>query len=204
MLRPRRSQRGSDDVAPETVDPRIERSRAVILDATLEELAEVGYGALTIESIARRAQVGKATVYRHWDTKLDLLADAITTLKQDVGMPVDGDLRTRIVVFLQGLAAHLADSRLSACMPAIIDASEREDAVRAFHNRSSQERRAMFVGVLEEARDAGHLDADVDVTLLAEALVGPLFVRRLMTPDPYPPDEVERLVATVLDPSWRP
>lgn len=184
-------------------DPRIERSRTVILAATLDELAEVGYGAMSIESIARRAQVGKATVYRHWTTKLDLVADAIITLKQEVRVPVDGDLRTRIVGFLQGLAAHLADSRLSACMPAIVDASERDEAVREFHHRSSQERRAMFVGVLESAREAGHLGDDVDLTVLAEALVAPLFLRRLMTPHPYPPDEVERLVATVLDPSWR-
>src|SRR5947207_78275 len=55
-------------------DPRIERSRMVILQAAVEELAEVGYGAFTIESVAARAGVGKSTIYRHWPDKLALLA----------------------------------------------------------------------------------------------------------------------------------
>src|SRR5262249_39485671 len=71
----------SPDAAPDWVDPRIERSRAVILEATLDELADVGYGAFTVEGVARRAGVSKATVYRHWDGKLELVADAVSRLK---------------------------------------------------------------------------------------------------------------------------
>ena len=48
------------------IDPRIERSRSIILEASLQELGEVGYGAFTIESVAARAGVGKSTIYRHW------------------------------------------------------------------------------------------------------------------------------------------
>ena len=64
-----------------SVDPRVERTRRVVLDATLDQLAEVGYGALTIEGVARSANVGKATIYRHWEGKLDLVSDAIRTLE---------------------------------------------------------------------------------------------------------------------------
>ena len=63
---------------PSALNPRIERSRTTILEATLDELAEAGYGALTIESVARRAGASKATVYRHRTRKLDLVADAVT------------------------------------------------------------------------------------------------------------------------------
>src|SRR4029450_13783209 len=58
--------------AVEEVDPRVERSRRVILEATLGELGEVGYGTLTIEAVAARAGVGKSTIYRHWPGKLEL------------------------------------------------------------------------------------------------------------------------------------
>src|SRR5262249_59666438 len=64
------------------VDPRIERSRKTILQAVLDELSESGYGALTIESVARRAGVGKATIYRHWPDKIPLIADAVKLLQQ--------------------------------------------------------------------------------------------------------------------------
>src|SRR5262245_19919967 len=66
------------------VDPRVERSRRVILEAVLEELGEVGYGPMTIERVAARAGVGKSTVYRHWPGKLELVEDAFRTLKAPV------------------------------------------------------------------------------------------------------------------------
>ena len=62
-----------------TTDPRVERSRQVILQAALDELGEVGYGAFRIESVAARARVGKSTIYRHWPDKLALIADAFET-----------------------------------------------------------------------------------------------------------------------------
>ena len=82
-------------MVPIDQDPRIERSRRVILEAALAELGEVGYGALTIESVAARAGVGKSTIYRHWSGKLNLVEDAFRTLKlvhalRDSGFPSMG------------------------------------------------------------------------------------------------------------------
>src|SRR5205807_9252928 len=70
----------NDGVVDTEQDPRIERSRRVILEAALAELGEAGYGALTIESVAPRAGVGKSTIYRHWSGKLTLVEDAFRTL----------------------------------------------------------------------------------------------------------------------------
>lgn len=187
---------------PSDTDPRVERSRALILEATLDELAEQGYDALTIEGVARRARVGKATVYRHWDGKLDLVADAVVRLKQVAPAPEGVGHRERIVSQVRATAEHLATSRLAACLPTIIDASQRHEEVREFHHRTSAAKRAHLIGLLDEARTDGHLPDEVDTTLLAELLAGPLFLRRLMTADPFPPDDVEHLVETVLDPYW--
>jgi len=176
----------------------------VVLDATLDELASVGYGRLTVEGVARRAGVGKATMYRHWDGKLDLVADAVTTLKQGVRPPDTEDHRERIAGLVRALAAHLAESRFSACMPALWEASERDPSVREFHHRTSSERRAVMVGLLEDARDAGHLASDVDLELLTDQLAGPLFLRRMTSSEPFPADRVDDLVAMVLDHHWRP
>lgn len=185
------------------VDPRVERSRQVILEATLDELAKAGYGALTIEGVARRAGVSKATVYRHWDGKLELVADAVMRLKQSVQPPDTDDHRMRIAGLLRNLAEMLASSRFAACMPALVSAAEYDPALRQFHLSSSAERRTFMIGLLDAARDAGHLAPEADTAWLAELLVAPIFFRRIMAPEPFPPSEVDRLVETVLGPHWR-
>ena len=82
----------SDAKRDDRVDPRVERSRMVILEAAVEELAEVGYGGVTIESVAARAGVGKSTIYRHWPDKLALIADAFETFHVQM-VPDLGDAR---------------------------------------------------------------------------------------------------------------
>src|SRR3954469_3557262 len=161
-------------------DPRIERSRRVILEAVLEELGELGYGALTIEGVAARAGVGKSTIYRHWPGKLELVEDAFRTLKAQALIPDTGSIRDRMVAFLEQIARLVQESTYSACMPALIDAAERDPQVRAFHCEFSAERRAVLVDVLEQAVAAGDLPSDADPDLLADALIGPILMRRLM------------------------
>jgi TetR/AcrR family transcriptional regulator of autoinduction and epiphytic fitness len=161
-------------------DPRVERSRRVILEAVLDELGEVGYGTLTIEGVATRARVGKSTIYRHWPSKLELVEDAFRTLKAPVTVPSEGTLRSRLIAVIEQVARVVEQSTYSACMPALIDAAERDPNVRAFHNRFSAERRAGLVGLLRDATASGELPATTDPEILADALVGPILLRRLM------------------------
>ena len=83
-MRDRKLDRGRDPNHEQAVDPRVERSRMVILSAAVEELAEAGYGGVTIESIAARASVGKSTICRHWRDKLALIADALETFHEQM------------------------------------------------------------------------------------------------------------------------
>ena len=138
-------------MVPIDEDPRIERSRRVILEAALTELGQVGYGSLTIESVAARAGVGKSTIYRHWPGKLALVEDAFRTLKAQALVPEAGTLRERITGFLEQVAKLVEESTYSACMPALIEAAERDPQVRAFHCDFSAERLAVLVDVLREA-----------------------------------------------------
>jgi AcrR family transcriptional regulator len=179
-------------------DPRIERSRRVVLEATIDELSAVGYGALTIESIAARAGVAKSTIYRHWEGKLDLVEDAFRTLKAQAFVPTDGPLRERVIAFLEQVAHVIEESTYSACMPALIEAAERDPQVRAFHCEFSSSRRAVLLDVLTDAHASGELPEDADPELLTDALLGPLVLRRLMLFEPFDPKRVPALVDQVL------
>jgi TetR/AcrR family transcriptional regulator of autoinduction and epiphytic fitness len=186
--------------SPSTVveDPRVERSRRVILEAVLDELGAVGYGALTIEAVAARAGVGKSTIYRHWPGKLELVEDAFRTLKAPVEVPEGGTLRDKVVGVIEQVACLVEESTYSACMPALIEAAERDPEVRDFHCRFSSERRAVLVGLLRGAVENGELPSDTDPELLADALVGPILLRRLMLAQPVDPAIAPELVDQLL------
>jgi TetR/AcrR family transcriptional regulator of autoinduction and epiphytic fitness len=185
----------------EEQDPRVERSRRVILEATLEELGAVGYGALTIESVAARAGVGKSTIYRHWPGKLELVEDAFRTLKAPVVIPEEGTLRERVVAVIEQVACLVEQSTYSACMPALIEAAERDPQVRDFHCRFSSERRAGLVGLLRDAVESGELPPETDPEVLADALVGPILLRRLMLAEAVDPGIAPKIVDQVLPPT---
>lgn len=182
------------------VDPRVERSRRVILSAALDLLGEVGYGGLTIEAVAARAGVGKSTIYRHWSGKLELVEDAIRTLKALLVMPAGGSARERVVDLLRQLATNMADSTWSSCLPAIIDAAERDPEVLAIQRRLAWERRQILVDLVADGMAEGEFPPDADPGLVAECLVGPIIVRRLLLHEPFDPAAVPALVDQVLRP----
>ena len=181
-------------------DPRVERSRRVILSAALDELGECGYGGLTIEAVAARAGVGKSTIYRHWPGKLQLVEDAISTLKAAISPPVGTTSRERLVDVLSQIATNVADSTWSTCLPAILDASERDPEVMEIHRRFALERRQLLLDLLAEGVAAREISAELDPILVAECLVGPIFVRRLLFHEVFGADGVAALVDQVLGP----
>jgi len=171
------------------LDPRIERSRQVILRAALEELGDAGYGAFTIESVATRAGVGKSTIYRHWPDKLNLIANAFETLHEQMTPELEtGSARERIERILRHVAEVVEGSTFSACIPALIDAAERDPRLRRFHHEFQSEARKPLVDVIVEGIAAGDFPSHVDPELAAFGLLGAVFFQRLMTPKPFDPE----------------
>jgi TetR/AcrR family transcriptional regulator, regulator of autoinduction and epiphytic fitness len=180
------------------VDPRIERSRQVILQAVLDELSDVGYGALTIESAARRAGVGKATIYRHWPDKIALIADAFKLLQQQRDPELmTGSPREKLERVLRHVADVVADSPFSACLPALIEGAERDRAVRRFHHQFQAEARKPTIALIANGIVSGDFPGRIDPELAAFALLGAIFFCRLMTNTPFPRDRVRDLIDTV-------
>ena len=109
-------------------DPRIARSRIVILQAAVDELADHGYGGVTIEGVAARAGVAKSTIYRHWADRLELIADAFETFHERMVPDTTGSPpRETIATLLTHVAEVVTDSTFSRCIPALIEGA---DAIR--------------------------------------------------------------------------
>jgi TetR/AcrR family transcriptional regulator of autoinduction and epiphytic fitness len=184
------------------VDPRVERSRMVILRASVEELAETGYGSFTIESVAARAGVGKSTIYRHWPDKLALIADAFETFHEEMVPSLDiRSARESVELLVRHVAEVVVDSTFTRCIPALIEGAERDGRVREFHHRYSAERRQALIDLIDLGVAAGDFRPDLDPELATVALLGPIFYRRLMSGQPFDPARAGELVDMVLGPA---
>jgi AcrR family transcriptional regulator len=171
----------------------------VILRAAVEELADVGYGAFTIESVAARTHVAKSTIYRHWSDKLELIADAFETFHERMVPSIDdAPPRERVERLIRHVAEIVVDSTFSRCIPALIEGAERDPRVRRFHHRYSAERRQTLIDVIAEGVASGDFPAHVDPELATLALLGTVFYRRLMSNEPFDPGRAGELVTAVL------
>jgi AcrR family transcriptional regulator len=190
------------DVPPrDDVDPRIERSRMCVLEATAELLREVGYGPLTIEAVAARSGVAKSTIYRHYASKAALVSEAFTEVHARGGpdLPPPGPVRGRVVAILSDLAGAVDEPRRLAClMPALIDAAERSDEMAVLAQQMADESAAALRAVLAEAVDAGELPAGTDPDVLTDALFGPIVLPRLFHRPPVDAADIPDLVDQVL------
>jgi TetR/AcrR family transcriptional regulator, regulator of autoinduction and epiphytic fitness len=185
-------------------DPRIERTRRVVLDAALALLGERGYGEVTIEAVAAESGVAKSTIYRHWPSRVELINDAFHELAPNLPVPPEGDVRERVVAFLEQVATDVCASRWSACLPALLDAAEHDPTARELNLRLASTGRQTLSGLLAEGVRNGELPADLDTVLIAEALAGPIILRRLMAAEPLEPAQVRHLVDQVLGGCARP
>ena len=182
------------------VDPRVTRTRQVVLAAVVEELAGAGHAHFTIESVAARCGVGKSTIYRHWEGKSQLIADAMRTLNVQPAPQGEGAPRERIRQLLHHLAQALTEGVLGPAIPALVEAAERDHELRELVHRYTTDRRRALVDAIAAGVDAGLVDRTIDPELAAQALSGAIFYARLMTTTPMSGRTVDQLITTVLGP----
>ena len=158
----------------------------------LRELGQVGYGAVDDRVGRRPGRRRQEHDLPPLAGKLALVEDAFRTLKAQALVPESGTVARSGHGVLEQVARFVEESTYSACMPALIEAAERDPQVRAFHCDFSAERRAVFVDVLRDATRVGRASCRRRPELLADALVGPIVMRRLMFYEPFDPKLVPR------------
>ena len=161
--------------------PRSEASHHAIIEATLELLIEAGYGSLTMEGVRARAGVGKATIYRRWSSKEELVRDAIVFLHHAFDTPDTGSLRGDFGAL--AMAVRASASRGGATlMPRLLGEAVNDPELFAiFRANLVEPRRAALRTVLERAVARGEIRDDVDVELMIDLFAGPPVYRLLIT-----------------------
>lgn len=165
---------------PVVSSPRVERSKAAILDATLALLAEEGVGGLTVDAVAARAGVGKATVYRHWESRAKLIVDAVSTLVQDDEAVDHGSLREDLRATYERIGQVCSTGVLAQVMPTLAEAASRDPELATVHRDFVARRRQHLMAALERAAARGELRPGVDPAIAADLVAGPMFYKKLV------------------------
>jgi AcrR family transcriptional regulator len=166
-----------------------------ILEATLALLGEEGFARLSIEAVAHRAGVGKATIYRRWDTKTGLVVDALERVTAEATVPTEGSVRERLTEVLAEMLRNLRSGHRASIMAALVAEIPRDaDLAEALRSVFLRKRQATVFRLLQEGVDRGELRSDLDLELAADLLIGPPLIRRLLTGGSLAPGVARRVV----------
>jgi AcrR family transcriptional regulator len=189
-----------EDVRPRAGRPRDPACDAAILQATLEVFTQHGYGGVSMEGVAARAGVGKATIYRRYATKAQLVVEAVRCgVQMDDHLPDTGDLRADLITMMEPLLRRLrgGDGQLLTTFAA--ERLRNPDLAEEFDRSVIGKKREHLRQLVTAAVDRGDLAGDVDVDLIAEA--APAFLwHHALYGLPMADDLLDRILDLVLPP----
>ena len=181
------------------LDP--EREQA-ILGATLEVLAETGYEALRMDAVAARAKASKATLYRHWPGKPDLVVAAFKCYKQeDLAEGADtGSLRGDILATLHGVRDIMTGPAGQMMTGVMVAMQKDEELARIVRESMLEDKDGVTRQMLDRAIERGELPPDTDPDLFPDVAPAMLFMRIFVNALPADDDYLVRMTDDILIP----
>ena len=179
-------------------DPRVARTREAVREAVRSLVQRAGFEAVSHQQVAEEAGIGRATVYRHWPKRTDLLLDALA----EVGAPRDwqssGDLAGDLTRELERLRRTLSSSPLVPELVALIGRAEWDQGPRETKKELLSSGTAGLRRTLEAGIERHELPAELDLDTTIARLAGPLFYQRVLAHAPLEEDFVSRIVTGFL------
>jgi AcrR family transcriptional regulator len=177
-----------------------QRVTEAITEAAFAELAEAGYARMSMESVARRAGVGKAALYRRWSSKRAMVTEFVHDQVTDTlpPTPATGALRTdlrELLATFRGQLAHPLVARIAVGL--LAEASHDSTLGEGLHTAVATPRRAAARAILEGAIDRGELPPALDLDLGTDLLMAPLVFRMLIMRDQSDDEYLETLTNAI-------
>jgi AcrR family transcriptional regulator len=164
--------------------PRSARADEAIIEAVLDLMADgTTVEALSMEAVAARAGVGKATIYRRWPNKEALIVDAIGALKGPLPELTGESIRADLLALLSSTIKVRA-SRAGRIMPCLIPELQRNPELHRQYQRIAEPRREQMREVLRRGVAEGQLRADLDIEVAAALLNAPMMVQNMLNWNP--------------------
>lgn len=160
-------------------DPRIGRTRQVVLEAASELLLDVGCERLTIDEVADRSGVARSTIYRNWGDRSTLIVDAVDCVAAMPEPPDTGTLVGDLEIMAERLATNLTEGTLGRILPSMVSAASSDDELRARLETMAEIRFSQTRAVFERAIVRGEI-GNADLSGRVERYIGPFFSRLLL------------------------
>ncbi|GAB2648347.1 TetR/AcrR family transcriptional regulator [Kribbella swartbergensis] len=178
---------------------RTARTRAAVFEATVAELAAIGYDQTSVEAIAQRAGVHKTTVYRRWGNKDQLVVEALEAAAEVfIDIPDIGNIEFDLRILARNVRVLLASTVGVAAVRALVSGAQSSPAVEQVLRRFWASRLARVAPIVERAVADGQLPAGTDPLEVMKHLAAPLFHRVLVTAEPVTEADADRAAAAVL------
>jgi AcrR family transcriptional regulator len=178
---------------------------ADILDAALDVLAEVGYDGMTIDMVAARAKAGKATLYRRWPSKTELVIDAVACMKNsDIdpdNLPDTGTLRGDMIAMIKPPTMRDAEKKMRVMAGLISLLARNPELADAAHNAVIAPRARLNRILLQRAIDRGEIRGDLDLVLISNISPSLVTYRTMMLRKPVDRDFLVSIIDKVILPA---
>ena len=172
-----------------------------LLAVTLELLQEHGYDRLTLDAVATTARASKATLYRRWPTKAELVLAAFVEGTRQVAVDPDtGSLREDLLRLGEQIRAHVS-THAGTIRAVLVETSRSAELDAMMQEQFLDQRKALMSHVLSRAVDRGEIDASAITEDLWDVLPGYLIYRSVLTGNPPASETIRDLVDNVLIPS---
>ncbi len=179
--------------------PRSPEADDAIRAAAVELFSEHGFEGLSVDEVAARAGVSKATIYRRYPSKVDLVVEAASCLAEQSAVNVDtGNLRDDLRGYARGMVKKLKGTAVGRMMPVMVFETRRYPELDQGYRRFIADRRARMRETLQRAIDRGELPAGTDIDLMGSMIVGPIFHRYLVSREPMTDAFADSLADAVL------
>lgn len=181
--------------------PRSEEARRNILAAAIDLLEQGGLAAVTMEAIAKQAQVGKPTIYRYWPNAQAVMMTALMEAQPEIPeIEKKGPTLDQLRQHVNAIIAVFATRRGRSAAMLIAAADSATEVAKAFRNHVILKSRSDGKALLDRAIENGELPKNLDTNLTADLLYGPIFFRMLLGHEPLDPGFGNALADQVLRP----
>jgi AcrR family transcriptional regulator len=170
-----------------------------IRNAVMNELAEVGYGRLSIEAVARRAGVGKTAIYRRWSNKLEMVLEIVSDVAgRSVPLPDTGSFSGDLQLIMMIVHRALQHRYASQIIPDLMAEAARNPQIAATLQKALRtHQQAVGEKLVGQAVARGELPPGADPDVAVDLILGPLYWRLAVSRTPLPDDYLDKLTEAV-------